>query len=104
MRVLELRDDADLAQEPLGAERVGEFRPQQLDRNMPVMLDIARQVHRGHATHTELPFDVIAATKDGSEVLESIQRIGRLTGDRRWGATSSNLKISESVRQYFVHP
>src|SRR4030095_3900103 len=50
-----------------------ELRPKHLDGDVPVVLDVAREVHGGHATHTEFPLDVIAAAENGCEMLDGIQ-------------------------------
>jgi hypothetical protein len=49
--------DADLARDPLGAERRGELRAQQLERHPTSVAQILRQVHDRHAAPPELPLD-----------------------------------------------
>src|SRR5688572_16397869 len=73
-----------------------EFRPQQLDGDVPVVLDVARQVHGGHAADAELPFDVIAATKDGGQMFERIH-LSR-SGDRDY-VRDSKLERWDQERQ-----
>ena len=57
VRVVELRGDLDLAQESFGTHRGGELGPHDLDRYISRMLDVARQVNRGHAARTEFMLD-----------------------------------------------
>jgi len=44
VRVVEPRDDLDLAQEPLGAEQRGEIRRENLDRDPPAVLEVVREI------------------------------------------------------------
>ena len=65
--MVELGGDGDLAQEPLGAERVGEFRVEDLDRHRAVVLEIVREVDGGHAALAELALDAVAVGEGGGE-------------------------------------
>ena len=58
--MVELGGDRDLAQEPLGAERVGEFGVEDLDRHGAVVLEVVREVDGGHAAVAELALDAVA--------------------------------------------
>jgi hypothetical protein len=58
--VLELGGEADLPEEALGAEDGRKVGPEHLHRNLPVMLEVTSEVHRGHATMTELSLDAVA--------------------------------------------
>ena len=49
VRVLQRRGDADLLEEPLGADGGGELLAQHLDRDAAVVPQVAREVHGGHA-------------------------------------------------------
>ena len=57
----ELRGDLDLAEKPVGAERLRQLRLEDLDRDQPVMLQVAGAIHHRHAALTELAFYCIAA-------------------------------------------
>jgi hypothetical protein len=72
-----------------------ELRPQQLDSDVPVVLDVARQVHGGHSADAEFSFDVIAATKDGGQVLECFHLKPTRGQDY---VPDSKLKIPEAER------
>ena len=63
--------EPDLLQEPLGAEDRGQLRAQDLDGDLAVVLEVLRQVHRGHAALAQLPLDAVAVGEGGGE------RIGR---------------------------
>ena len=52
--------EPDLAEEPLGAERVGEFRVEDLDRHLTIVLEIVGEVDGGHAALAELALEHIA--------------------------------------------
>ena len=64
------RGDLDLAEEPLGAERDGDVRPQDLDRDPPSLPLILGDEDRGHPAASDLPIDDIATVEDGSGVHE----------------------------------
>ena len=51
------RHDADLPQESLGHQRGRQLRVQHLDRHLPRVLELLRQIHRRHAAMPELPLD-----------------------------------------------
>ena len=57
VRVRESRGDLDFAQEAVGSQRGGELRPQHLDRDGAMMLDVAAEVHGGHATAANFAFE-----------------------------------------------
>ena len=57
VRVLQVCGDADFAQEPLDAEQRRELGFQHLERDVAVVLQIARDVHGGHAAHAGLTLD-----------------------------------------------
>jgi hypothetical protein len=73
VRVIQTPRDVYLTQEALAAQHCAEFRPQQLERHLPMMLEILGQVHDGHATATELLFYTVAVS-EGS--LEAVQQVG----------------------------
>jgi hypothetical protein len=58
--VLQVGGDLDLLEEPLGADHGGQFRPQHLERDLAVVLDVVRQVHRRHAALAQLALDDVA--------------------------------------------
>ena len=57
----------DFHHEPLGADDGGELRLQDLERHLAVVLEVLRQVHRGHAALAELPLDAVAVGEGGGE-------------------------------------
>ena len=59
-----------LLEEPLAADDGGELRPEHLDRDMPVMLEVLGEIHRGHATRTEFLLDGIAVGKGRLEPID----------------------------------
>ena len=72
MRVLEVRGDADLAKESVGAERAGHFGMEHFDGDRPIVLDVVRQKHRRHAATSHLPLDGVDA---GESILEQGTKI-----------------------------
>ena len=58
--MLQVRGDADLAQEPLGAERGGELGLQDLERDRAIVLEVVREEDGRHAAAPELALERIA--------------------------------------------
>ena len=65
--------EADLAQEPLAAERFGEVRMEQLDRDGALVLQVAREVDRRHAARAQLALDHVA-------VRQRLRQVGVMHG------------------------
>ncbi len=61
--MLELRRQPDLALKPLGAERRGELRVQDLERDGAIVLVVDGEIDRGHAAATELALDPVFASE-----------------------------------------
>ena len=70
--------DRDLAQESLGADDGGQFRPQHLDGHAALVLQILREVDGGHAAGAEFALDAVAVSEGGGEVGEG--SVGEHTG------------------------
>jgi hypothetical protein len=70
--MLEPGGEADLALEPLRAERLGQLRPQNFQGDGAVVLEIVRQVDRSHAARAELTLDTVAVGEGGGEALGGI--------------------------------
>ncbi len=60
-------------EKPLGADHRGEFRPQHLDRDLAIVLEVVGEIDRGHPALADLALDAIAA---GEGLLESGRRLG----------------------------
>ncbi len=58
--VAQLGSDLHLAQEPLGAEGLGQLRTHHLDRHLPLVLEVLGQVDRGHPAFPEHVVDPVA--------------------------------------------
>ena len=67
VRVIQRRGDADLSQEPLGADSGTELRVQHLDRDVATVSEVVREVHRRHAAASQLALDAVAAGERGRE-------------------------------------
>ena len=65
MRMLQPRRGADFAQEAVAAEGRAEIRMQHLDRDITIVLEIMREIYRGHATLAELALDAVAVGQRG---------------------------------------
>ncbi len=70
VRVLQVGRDPDLAQEPLDAEHRAEFRLEQLERDVAVVAEVAREVHGRHAADADLPLDAVPIRKCGLQAAE----------------------------------
>ena len=73
VRVLEVRGDADLTQEPVGAECAGHFGMEHFDGDGPIVLEVVRQKHRRHPATSHFPLDDVDA---GESILEHLAEIG----------------------------
>src|SRR5215207_4297075 len=60
VRVLQAGGHADLALEALRSQSHRQFRMKQLERDRAIVAEISREVHRGHATTSELALDDVA--------------------------------------------
>ena len=73
VRVLEPGRGLDLAQEALRAEHRAEFGVEHLERDGPVVPEVAGEVHGGHAAAPELALERVAVGQGG---LQSIEVVG----------------------------
>ncbi len=60
VRVVEPGGRADLAQEALGTECVGEFRVEELERDRAVVSEVPGEIDRGHSPAPELALKLVA--------------------------------------------
>ncbi len=58
--MVEPRGNLDLAQEPLGTQRLRQLGAQHFERDTAVVLHVGREVHRGHAAGTEFARDRVS--------------------------------------------
>lgn len=70
--MLEGGGDPDLAQEALGAERPGQLRPQDLEGDGALVLDVAGHVHDGHSALAQLTLDLIAVPEGRAQAFELV--------------------------------
>ncbi len=73
----QLGRELDLAQKALGTERLREVGFEHLDRNVSVVLEIARKLHGGHAAGPELALDAVATAKGGGQSCVHGARVSR---------------------------
>ena len=58
--MIEPGGDLDLALEPLWTQRVRELGVKDLQRDRPIVLEIAREIHGSHAPAPELALNAVA--------------------------------------------
>ena len=75
--VVEPGGDLDLGQKALGAEDGAELGTKDLERYFTIVLQVGREVHRGHAARTELALDAVAFFEGGGETGGVVQDAGR---------------------------
>ena len=63
----------DFPEEPFGAEGGGQLGSQNLHRHLAAMLQVFREVHRGHAAFTKLALEAIAVGEGGGEALGGVR-------------------------------
>jgi hypothetical protein len=68
--VLELGDDVDFTGEPVGPHRGREFRAQDLERDLPVVLEVVGQVDGGHPAKTHLALDPVAPAQGSAQAVQ----------------------------------
>ena len=61
--------DPDFLQEPIAPDQGGEFRPQDLDRDLAIVLQVLGHEDGSHATLSQLPLDVVAVREGGREAI-----------------------------------
>ena len=72
MRVVQARRDLDLVQEALGADRCRQIGLEDFERYLPVVLDVFREIDRGHAAGPDLADDRVAVRQRGGESLNKV--------------------------------
>jgi len=72
--MVERSGDLDLAEKPLGAEGLRDFRPEDLQRHRPVVLQVMGEIDGGHAAMAELPVEAVAVREGGTEAVELVRR------------------------------
>jgi len=72
----------DLPEKTLGAQRRCYLRPQHLERDGPVMLQVVREIDRGHAAPTQLTLDAVATGQSGGETRTVITHEGTMAHPR----------------------
>ena len=80
--MLQVGRGLDLGQEPLGSDHRRQLGLQNLERHLALVLQIVRQVHRGHAALTELALDGVAAFQGCVQARDGIG-LGRTPGSDR---------------------
>jgi hypothetical protein len=85
VRVLEVGDGLDLAQETFGPDDGGQFGSQDLDGDPAIVADVLRQIHQGHAALAELALNAVTVGEGGGQCRRDIRharsfRTGRPTG------------------------
>ena len=72
VRVLQPRGKLDLAQETLAAERHRDLGAQRLQRDKPLVLDVARQIDQRHPSAAQLLIDDVAIGERGVQFCKGI--------------------------------
>ena len=70
MGVLELGGDLDFPEEPIGPERRGQFRPEDLDRHLAVVLQVLGQIDGGHPALAQFALEPEVVRQGGGDAVE----------------------------------
>jgi hypothetical protein len=70
--MLEIGGELDLSQKSLGTDDRGELRPQQLERDPPVVPEVLGQVDGRHAAGADLAFDPVAVRQGPLQAAEDL--------------------------------
>jgi hypothetical protein len=81
--MLKVGRDADLAQEPLHPQDGTQFRLEQLEGDVPVMAEVARQVHGRHPAGADQALDPVAIRQRGLQVSERVHWPSKVLAGRR---------------------
>ena len=81
--MLEPGAEPDLAEEAIGTERLGQLGAEDLERDHPVMLQVAGEIHDRHAAAAELALNAVAVGQS------SLEAIGGAVGQVRSCETDS---------------
>src|SRR5437867_1397997 len=77
VRMLQVRRHAYFAEESRDSENRAQLGVQQLGRDAAIVSDVAREIHDGHATLTDLALDVVSAGERGPELLKGVDGHGQ---------------------------
>jgi hypothetical protein len=99
--VLEVRRDLDLGEESLDSEHGAEVRLQDLERDVPVVPQVAREIDGGHSARADLTLDLIVVRQRRAELTEGIH------ASRGWRVvmpveTVPNIGSQEDWRKAFL--
>lgn len=67
--MIEVRGDPDLGEEALGAQHHRQLGSEHLERYLPLVLQLRREIDRGHSPRAELTLDAIAVLDRREEEL-----------------------------------
>lgn len=70
--MLQAREQRDFAGEPRFAARIRNVRVEDLDGDVPIVLEIFRQVHRGVSASADLALDFVPAAESRPESSDRI--------------------------------
>ncbi len=70
VRVGQASSDADLTEESIGAQHRGDLRTQDLDGNLSIVFALEGEIHRRHATLTQLPLDLVHRCEGFAHLVE----------------------------------
>jgi hypothetical protein len=87
VRMLKVRGSANLPRESINAEGLRKLRAEDLDRDWPVMSQVAREVDGRRAPLTELALDAVAVLQRISKTGED--GVGQRFLHLRWGGSSA---------------
>ncbi len=75
VRVLQIRRQLDLGEEPLGADHRGELGTHELERDLAVVPEILGQVYGRHSAGPDLAFDPVAVRQRALEAAEELGHV-----------------------------
>ena len=91
--------EPDLPLEPLGAERRGELRMEQLERDRAVVLEVLGQPDRGHAAAAELAVERVALPQPFAQRRDRIRHEPGSASLRNRGLFRSGSKVGSARSQ-----
>ena len=92
--MLEVGGDPNFLKKPISPKHGGQHRPKHLDRDLPLVLQVLGQIHRGHPSRAEFALEAVSVGKGGGQALQGLSQVrSRMMGYGRpelfWYARSA---------------
>jgi hypothetical protein len=80
VRMLQASDNPDFLNKTFSTQDVGQVAPKNLEGYQSIMLQVVREIDRGHATPAELPFEHVPISDGSGKIIENVGHGQNLAG------------------------